>query len=149
MNLLSLLSAILAAIAGALMAVQGSLNSSLGKLIGVMRATFFVHVIGALVAAILLVLPFLREPQQRALRDIPWYLYLGGVIGVGIIYLVVVSISRLGVAVATTLIILGQVGTALIIDEAGAFGLQRVPFTWLKGLGLVLLAAGAGLLLKK
>lgn len=131
------------------MAIQGSLNASLGKSIGVLRATFFVHLIGAIVAVILLVLPFLREPQQRALREVPWYLYLGGVIGVGIIYLVAVSIPRLGVAVATTIIIVGQVGTALAIDEMGAFGLHRVPFTWLKGLGLVLLAAGAGILLKK
>lgn len=146
---LSLLGAVLAAIAGALMAVQGSLNSGLGKLIGVMRATFFVHLIGALVTIVLLFLPFLRESQQRAFRDVPWHLYLGGVISVGIIYLVAVSISRLGVAVATTLIIVGQVGTALLIDEVGAFGLQRVPFTWLKAVGLVLLAAGAGMLLKK
>lgn len=146
---LSFLGAVLAAIAGALMAVQGSLNSSLGKLVGVMRATFLVHVIGAVVTLILLWLPFLREAQQKAWRDVPWYLYLGGVISVGIIYLVAVSISRLGVAVATTLIIVGQVGTALLIDECGAFGLQRVPFTWLKAAGLVLLAAGAGMLLKK
>lgn len=146
---MSLLSAVLAAIAGALMAIQGSLNASLGKLIGVLRATLFVHIIGTAVAALLLVLPFLREPQQRALKDVPWYLYLGGVIGVGIIYLVAVSIPRLGVAVATTIIIIGQVGTALAIDAMGGFGLQHVPFTWLKGLGLVLLAAGAGMLLKK
>lgn len=146
---MSLLSAVLAAIAGALMAIQGSLNASLGKLIGVLRATLFVHLIGTIVVVILLVLPFLREPQQRTLRDVPWYLYLGGVIGVGIIYLVAVSIPRLGVAAATTLIIVGQVGTALAIDEMGAFGLQSAPFTWLKGLGLVLLAAGACMLLKK
>lgn len=146
---LSLLGALLAALAGALMAVQGTLNSSLGKLVGVLKATFIVHVTGTVLALALLLLPFLRETQAKGLRDVPWYLYLGGAVGVGIIYLVAISISRLGVAVATTLIIVGQVGTALLIDETGMLGLERMPFTWLKGLGLVMLAAGAGLLLKK
>jgi transporter family-2 protein len=146
---LSLLGGVLAFIAGAIMAVQGSINSGLGKLIGVLRATFVVHLAGTLFALVLVVLPFLKEKRGAAYTDIPWYLYMGGVLGVAIVYLVAVSIPRLGVAVATTLIIVGQVGTALAIDQLGLFGLQRVPFSWFKGVGLLLLAAGAGLLLKK
>lgn len=146
---LSLLGALMAAVSGALMAIQGSMNSGLGKLVGVLRATFVVHIVGTSVALLLVILPSLKEPQQRALKEVPWYLYLGGVLGVGIVYLVAVSISQLGVAIATTLIIVGQVGTALLIDELGFFGIHRTPFTWLKALGLLLLASGAGLLLKK
>ncbi len=56
-------------------------------------------------------------------------------------------IPRLGVASATTAIIVGQVLTALCIDHLGCFGLDKVPFTWTKLLGLALLAAGAWLLL--
>ncbi|MBT9133541.1 MAG: hypothetical protein DDT38_00264 [Firmicutes bacterium] len=100
-------------------------------------------------ALLLLLVPFLRENKGGSLGRVPWYLYLGGVLGVGIVYLVAISIARLGVAVTTTLIIVGQVGTALLIDELGLFGINRTPFTWLKGAGLLLLAAGAGLLLRK
>lgn len=131
------------------MAVQGSINSGLGKLIGVLRATLVVHLTGTILALLLVLLPFLREKRGTSYTEIPWYLYMGGVLGVAIVYLVAVSIPKLGVAVATTLIIVGQVGTALAIDEMGLFGLQRVPFTWVKGAGLILLAIGAGLLLKK
>ena len=64
-----------------------------------------------------------------------------------IIALVATSIPRLGVAVATTAIIVAQVSTALLIDHLGLFGLQAVPFTWLKLVGMVLLAGGALLML--
>ncbi len=131
------------------MAVQGSVNSGLGKQVGVLMATLIVHALGTAFALLLLCLPFLRERKSGSLGSVPWYLYVGGVLGVGIVYLVAVSIARLGVAVTTTLIIVGQVGTALLIDELGLFGIQRTPFTWLKGAGLLLLAAGAGLLLRK
>lgn len=39
-----------AALAGAAMALQGTMNSALSKTVGLLQATFFVHVLGALVA---------------------------------------------------------------------------------------------------
>jgi len=125
------------------------MNAGLGKHVGVIRATLVVHLVGSLVALVLVFLPFLRTPMSRKWLEVSWVYYLGGILGVGIIYLVAVSIPKLGVAVATTLIIVGQVGTALIIDHLGLFGLLRVQFTWQKGIGVLLLAAGALLLLKK
>ena len=62
----------------------------------------------------------------------PWYLYLGGIIGVLITYGVVTSIPKLGAASATTAIIVGQVLTALIIDQLGLLGLKEISFTWMK-----------------
>lgn len=146
---MSIISAAMAFFSGVLMAVQGSINAGLGKDVGVLRATLVVHVVGSAVALLLVLLPFLRAPMPREWTEVPWVYYLGGVLGVAIVYLVAISIPPLGVAVATTMIIVGQVGTALLIDHLGALGLSRIAFTWQKGIGLVLLAAGAGLLLKK
>ena len=81
--------------------------------------------------------------------EAPWYLYLGGLLGVAITYLVVASIPRVGVAAATTAIIVGQVGMACLADHLGLFGMDQYPFTWYRLAGLVLLAAGAGLMLNK
>ncbi len=66
-----------------------------------------------------------------------------------IIFGVTVSISRTGVATATTAIITGQLITALIVDQCGLFGLDKIPFTLGKGLGLALLAAGGYLMLSR
>jgi transporter family-2 protein len=81
--------------------------------------------------------------------EAPWYLYLGGILGVLITYGVVRSIPSLGVAVATTAIIVGQVLTAAMVDHLGLFGLERVPFNWHRVAGTALMASGAWLLLKK
>ena len=63
-----------------------------------------------------------------------------------IIFGVAASIPRAGVANATTAIIIGQLITALLIDHFGLFGLEKVPFTFWKGLGLACLAAGGYLM---
>ncbi|HHV61506.1 MAG TPA: DMT family transporter [Firmicutes bacterium] len=142
-----LIALLVALFSGVFMAIQGSLNSRLGKIIGLWEATLVVHVVGLLTIAIILFVLGLGKGDIGRLPGAPWYTLIGGLLGVLIVYSVVVSIPKLGVAVATTSIIVGQVMTALIIDHYGIFGLQRVPFTWLKGIGLVLLAAGAKLLL--
>jgi transporter family-2 protein len=47
---------IMAALAGSLMAIQGTFNSILGKIIGLMEGTFAVHVIGAITAGVVLLI---------------------------------------------------------------------------------------------
>ncbi len=144
---ISLLALLIAAIAGMAMALQGSLNATLCKIIGTLEATFVVHLVGIAVIISVLFLFRLGTGNLALLKQAPWYTYLGGVLGVLIIFGVAVSIPRVGVANATTAIIIGQLVTALIIDPCGLFGLDKVPFTCWKGLGLALLAAGGYLML--
>ncbi|MDW7649811.1 MAG: DMT family transporter [Bacillota bacterium] len=144
-----LIALLLAFIAGVSMAVQGSINTGLGKIIGLLEATFVVHIVGTLTLILALYLFRLGRGDLGKITQAPWYFYLGGVIGVIILYTVVASISRVGVATATTAIIVGQVGTALLIDHFGFFGLERIPFSWLKAVGVALLALGAKFMLLK
>ncbi|MGB4291224.1 MAG: DMT family transporter [Dethiobacteria bacterium] len=140
------LALLIAAIAGMAMALQGSLNAALGKIIGTLETTFVVHIVGIAVIMSVLYLFRLGKGNLLLLKDAPWYTYLGGVLGVLIIFGVAVSIPRAGVANATTAIIIGQLITALLIDQFGLFGLGKVPFTLWKGLGLACLAAGGYLM---
>ncbi|WP_312563192.1 DMT family transporter [Anaerospora sp.] len=144
-NMLALL---LALISGVLMAVQGTLNTALSKVIGLIEATFIVHVTGTIVLLVVLFVLRMGKGNLGAITTAPWYAYLGGIVGVFIIYLVAASIPAVGVANATTAIIVGQVLTAVLIDHFGGFGMERVPCGWNQVAGLVLLAIGAKLLLK-
>ena len=128
------------------MAGQGTMNSAVSKAIGLSEATFVVHLMATIVMTAILLLGF-GKGNWASYGKIPWYYYLGGLIGVIITYGVVMSIAKLGAAVATTSIIVGQVLTACILDNFGLFGLEKTPFTWLKFLGIALLAIGAKLLL--
>lgn len=136
-----------AVISGILMAVQGSINSRLGKAVGLWEATLVVQATGLVTVLLILYVLRLGNGDLRKVTSAPWYSFLGGALGVMIVYGVVKSIPKLGVATATTSIIVGQVLTALIIDHFGLFGLTKVPFSWWKGVGLGLLAVGARLLL--
>ena len=144
----SLLFLVLAAIAGLTMALQGSLNSVLGKKIGIFEASFIVHFTAAIILIIILILN-ISKGNIQAWKEAPWYLYLGGILGVIISYTVIVSIPELGVAVTTTAIVTTQVSTACVLDHLGAFGLDKIPFTWIKFIGIILLAIGVRLMLIK
>jgi transporter family-2 protein len=143
----NMLAIILAIVAGIAMAVQGSMNSGLAKIIGLLESTLIVHGTATIVTLLLIFVLKLEKGDFSKVGQAPWYLYLGGLIGVLITYGVVASIPKLGVANATTLIIAGQVSAAFLIDYLGLFGLERIGFTWYKLLGLGLLAVGTRVLL--
>jgi transporter family-2 protein len=142
-----LVSLLLSLVAGITMAIQGSLNAILGKTVGLLEATFVVHLVGTITIVIVLLMLGLGKNGLSQIGQAPWYAVLGGVLSVLIIYTVVASISKLGVANATTVIIIGQVSAAVIIDHFGMFGLKEIPFTWWKLAGIALLATGAKLML--
>jgi transporter family-2 protein len=81
------------------------------------------------------------------LGEAPWFTNLGGVLGVIIVLTVVLSMQRLGVATATTAILVGQLLAAAAIDHFGLFGVKAIPFGTFKLVGLALFGVGARILL--
>lgn len=146
---LKIMPLLIAAIAGVAMAVQGSINSALGKVIGLWEATFIVHVVGLLLVTVLLFVVGIGDGSLGEILQAPWYSYLGGILGVLIVYGVVRSIPKVGVAPATTAIILGQIFTASLVDHFGLFGMNKIPFSFCQLLGSLLMAGGAWLILKQ
>lgn len=144
---ISIWALLLAALAGIIMAVQGSLNAALSKTIGLLATALLVHVTGTAVILLALLLPPGNHWRLNMIGQAPWYTLLGGALGVVIVLTVAFSIPRAGVANATTVIIVGQLITAMLIDHFGLFGLPQISFTWFKGLGLLLLAGGGFLVL--
>lgn len=143
-----MVSLLLALLSGILMAVQGALNGALSKTIGTWETTFIVHLLGLIVLSVLLFGFQVGKLSWSEMQAAPWYTYLGGIISVFIIYLVAASIPKIGAANATTAIIIGQVGMAVLIDHLGLFGLTADAFGWKQGVGILFLAIGAKLLLR-
>lgn len=137
---------LVAAVAGSAMAIQGSINSLLSKSIGLLETTFIVHAVGLVFAGGLLAAQ-LGDGSITQVGKGHWYSYLGGILGVAIVYGVAMAIPRAGVANATTAIIIFQLSTAIVLDHFGFFGLEIIPFNWYKLAGLVLLAIGGYLML--
>lgn len=136
----------IAAISGAAMALQGTLNTALGKILGIWESTLIVHVVGTITSLLIIFILGAGFGGLSKMSSAPWYAYLGGVLNVVIIYAVVRSMPQIGVGNATTAIIVAQLITAFCIDCTGAFGMKKIPFHYIDLLGIALLAVGARIL---
>ncbi|MDD2621306.1 MAG: DMT family transporter [Syntrophomonadaceae bacterium] len=137
----------IAALSGAAMALQGTFNAALGKIIGIWESTLLVHIIGTVTAALIMIALGIGVANFSKIGSVPWYALLGGILNVLIIYAIVRTIPQIGVGNATTAIIVAQVSTAVLIDCIGAFGMKKFEFHYIDLLGIALLAAGARILL--
>ena len=57
--------------------------------------------------------------------------------------------SKVNPRVGQLSLIAGQLAMGAVIDRFGLFGLDPIPIGWARGLGIVLLAVGAALSLRK
>ncbi|MDO4540044.1 MAG: DMT family transporter [Syntrophomonadaceae bacterium] len=139
----------MAALSGAAMALQGTFNAAMGKVIGVWQSTLAVHIIGAAATFLIMMLWGMNWSNYGKLGELPWYAWLGGILNVLIIFAVVTVMPKIGVGNATTAIVVAQIMTAVTIDALGAFGMEQYRFRLLDLLGIALLAGGTWILTMK
>ncbi len=138
---------IAAGVAGALMAIQGALNSGMGKAVGMLRATFAVHL--AAVAAMVPLLLAAGRLSADGFGAVRWFYFLGGPLSILIVYFVAWAVSGVGACRATTAIVTLQVLAAAALDHFGLLGLERLPFRPVRLAGAAMLSVGAWLLLRR
>jgi transporter family-2 protein len=145
----SALATVLAVAAGLAGSVQVALMSRLGERIGVFEALGFATLLTAVLALVLLgVTRRSVAGYERALHQ-PWWMLLGGVMGLLVVFTVTYAGPRIGVAATVGILIAGQLVAGAAIDKWGLFGSARIALHWPRLLGIALLAAGAALSLKK
>jgi transporter family-2 protein len=136
-------------VAGLAGAIQVAVNASLGKRIGVLEATTFnVTITMLLMAAIVLVAGRGIAGVGDGLKAPPW-MWLGGVMGAIIVTAITYSPPHIGAFATIAILIAGQLVMATLIDAFGLFGLERISMNAARFAGLVLLAGGAALVLKR
>lgn len=131
----------IALLSGALMSIQGVFNTEVTKQTSVWVAAGWVQAT-ALVTCAVIWLATGREPLGGLLQVTPRYVLAGGVIGALITYTVIRSMASLGPAQAAQLIVVSQIVVAYLIELAGLFGVEKVPFAWHKLIGALAAVAG-------
>ncbi|HET9673175.1 MAG TPA: DMT family transporter [Gaiellaceae bacterium] len=139
----------LTAVAGLAGSVQVALMSRFGERIGVVEALAF----STLVTAVLSLVVLLVARQSLAgygdgLRAPAW-LWAAGVMGLIVIFSITYATPRIGATATIGLLIAGQLAMGAAIDRFGLFGLEQIPIGWVRLLGIVLLAVGAALSLRR
>ncbi|NWF68274.1 MAG: DMT family transporter [Chloroflexi bacterium] len=133
-------------IGGIAVGLQSPIAGTMSQRVGGAASSFIVHVSGALFSGLLLLL---RGGENiRAWRSLPWYMLVSGAFGV-ILYLTLThTLPRVGTTTAATLLIVGQLLIGVLTDHFGWFGLPLRPLDLTRGVALLLLLAGAWLLLR-
>jgi bacterial/archaeal transporter family-2 protein len=141
--------AVIAAAAGLGGAVQIAVQGRLGDRVGSLEAMATASLIGAALALVVLLV------ARRSLAGVgeavasPKWMLLGGVMSALIILAITVAGPRIGVVATTAFLIAAQFALASVIDRYGWFGIERIPFSWPRVLGLGLLVIGAALTLRR
>jgi bacterial/archaeal transporter family-2 protein len=134
--------------AGIAGAAQASVSGALGRRVGTIGAAGF----GVVIAAILVValaLVFGRGGSILASIHQPRWMWLGGLFGAVIVLAIAYAPPRIGTFATVALLIAGQLAAGAMIDAFGWMGSPRIPVTVTRAAGLLLVAAGAALTLKR
>lgn len=131
---------IFSVIAGALMSLQGVMNTRLTERVGLLESNFLVQ--GLAFMAALIAMLFFGRGDLSAVREAQPFSLLGGLLGFGITLTVVLSIKGLSPTAAISVILISQLLVAALIDAFGWLGTERLPFTLQKYVGLALMLGG-------
>lgn len=132
---------LIALLSGALMSVQGVFNTQVTKSTGIWVSNGWVQ-LSAFALCVVVWLATGRESISTLWEVRPHYMLLGGVIGAGITWTVIQSVSALGPARSALLIVIAQLAVSYLIQLFGLFGMDQESFSWKKAGGLLLAVAG-------
>ncbi|HEY0026858.1 MAG TPA: DMT family transporter [Allosphingosinicella sp.] len=130
-----------ALISGACAALQTPTNAALARAVNSpVNAALISFAVGTAALAVV-ALSLGVKPNPAAMRGLPLYAWTGGLYGAFFVTAAAFAAPRIGLAFFIALLIAGQMGMALLLDQIGAFGLDRQP------VNLTRLLGGAAILL--
>ncbi len=131
----------IALISGSLMSLQGVFNTEVTKQSSMWVSASWVQ-FSALVTCLVVWAVSDRSSFGALLKVNPRYVMLGGIFGAFITYTVIQSMSALGPAKATMLIVIAQLTVSWLVELMGLFGVDKGAFSWRKLMGLLIAVAG-------
>jgi transporter family-2 protein len=136
---------------GVAIGVQSTITSRAGSMLGDIRTGLLTNFLGGLIAGAAILFIFLREgPQTWKVPGIVLgFVALSGLLGIFIITGISFSLQRAGIAAGLATVILGQLILSMIVDSFGIGGVEAIPLSFQRILGLLVTGFGVFLLLPK
>ena len=128
-----------AVLIGILIAIMVTFNGVLANYTDQYKSILIIHVVGLIVLIIILLL---KKEKLKFKKDIPIYLFSGGLIGVFVVFLNNACFNTLGASLTLSLGIFGQLVLACFIDHYGLFGLNIYKFNKKKIVGFFIILSG-------
>lgn len=130
---------ILALLIGAIISIMISFNSGLEGYVGSTYSVVIIHAVGLIA---ILIVAAIKKEKVVIKEAIPFYLFLGGIFGVMLTLVNVITIGSIGVALTTALAVFGQLVFSSLVDHFGLFGLTKYEFNPKKLVGLLIVFVG-------
>jgi bacterial/archaeal transporter family-2 protein len=141
------LALLLTALAGGLIALQAPINAGLGRATGSLPAALVSFVVGTIALTAIVVLSG-RAGGLQSTFDVSWYYLLGGLLGAVYVANALIAVSTIGAGGVAAVTIAGQLSASVAIDRLGLFGLDQVPLSPERIVGVALLLAGTLLVVR-
>ena len=134
---------VLAVAVGACFALQASANSKFRMNLGSPMWAAFFSICGTFITAVTaMVVLRPSSPAGDAIRETPWWNWIGGPLGTLIVLAGAYLTRSLGAAAFLSLMIAGQLVLSIALDHYGLLGLAVKEVTPRRLLGAVLVVAG-------
>lgn len=127
---------------GIAMAIQTALNTQLRESLHSPYKQRLFLLIGTIVLGLLVSFEDATKPSLAQLGQIPWYLWLGGFLGVYAISVSIYTAPKFGFLTLSGVIIFGQLGMSMLLDHFGWLGNEKIPVNWQRVLGAIMIFAG-------
>ena len=142
-----LLSAILV---GVSLATQAGINAQLREaLASPVQAAFISFLIGTIILGFMLALQKDHWPSLYDARNIPWWAWLGGLLGAFNVAMSIYLAPKLGAVALAISVVCGQVIASVIYDHYGVVGYPKIEISLNKIAGAALLVLGVVLVSRK
>jgi transporter family-2 protein len=132
-------------LAAAFLPIQAACNTAMNRALGQPMLVSLLSISGSLVMVLafgLLTGRIGAVPAAARFAAAPWWAWAAGLGGAFYVSSQPILLPRLGAALFTTLVIAGQVATAIALDHFGALGVPQHPASPLRLLGGALIVVG-------
>jgi bacterial/archaeal transporter family-2 protein len=138
---------ILTAVAGGLIALQAPINAGLGRSTGSLAAALVSFAVGTVALTAIVVLSG-KAGGLGSASDVSWYYLIGGLLGAVYVTNALIAVAAIGAGGVAAATITGQLVASVTIDRLGLFGLEEVPLSPERLIGVGLLLAGTILVVR-
>ncbi|CEG27089.1 DMT family transporter [Bacillus sp. B-jedd] len=127
-------------LAGVFITLQSVFNTNVSSKAGLWLTTAVVHFVGLIGSVAIYML--VRDGSIKSLLEVNKLYLLGGIFGVIIVFSVMQGFTHAGPAFSVSVLLISQLMIALLINTFGFFGVEPIPLSLNKIIGVCVMIGG-------
>jgi bacterial/archaeal transporter family-2 protein len=139
----------LALAAGCFVGLQAPINARLARQIGSLQAATVSFLVGTIALVLITAISSGGIAGIGEAPKAPWWALIGGLLGAFFVVVALLTVRTLGASGLTAIVVTGQLAIAVVIDRFGLLGIAKQSISTARAFGLVLLAVGVVLVVRK